>query len=370
MVIGVSKEIKIKENRVGMTPAGVGKLTKLGHKIFVEKNAGVGSGFADKEYQKAGAQILNSGREVYKKSQMIVKIKEPQEKEFAYFRPGLIIFTYLHLAAERKLTLKLLAEKITGIAYETVEKNGKLPLLSPMSQVAGRMATQVGAHYLEKSQGGKGVLLGGVEGVKPGKVVILGYGSVSRNACQMARGLGAEVLVITRDSLDVRRINNQKNPLFHAVISTPKNITQALKSADLLISGVLVPGACAPKIITKKMIKNMQPGSVFVDVAIDQGGSSETSHPTSHLKPTYLVDGVIHYCVTNMPGAVPHTSTLAITNATLPYIIKLAKGGIKAVKKDQDFAKGVNTYQGHLTYQAVAQAFGMKHVPLEEISNF
>lgn len=368
MKIGIPKEIKIKENRVGMTPRGVGKLTSAGHQVFIEKSAGVGSGFPDLEYKSNGAKILPSAKEVYQKAEMIIKIKEPLETEFKLIKDNQIIFTYLHLAAEKKLTKFLLKKKVCGIAYETVEKNGKLPLLSPMSQVAGRMSVQIGAHYLEKTNGGRGVLLGGVEGVDPGKVVILGYGMVSRNALEMARGLGAEILVITRNKKDVENINKKKNPLLRAKVSNPKNIGEALKTADLVVSGVLIPGASAPKIVTRAMIKKMKPGAVIVDVAIDQGGSLETSKPTSHTNPIYLVDGVIHYCVTNMPGAVPRTSTLAITSATLPYALKLAKlGVVKAVKNDSSLAKGMNTYQGKLTYKAVAEAFSLSYTPLKQL---
>lgn len=368
MIIGIPKEIKIKENRVGMTPRGVGKLIKVGHQVFLEKSAGVGSGFADSEYESNGAKILPSAKEVYQIAEMILKIKEPLEAEFKLIKENQIIFTYLHLAAEEKLTKFLLKKKVCGIAYETVEKNGKLPLLSPMSQVAGRMSVQVGAHYLEKTNGGRGVLLGGVEGVKPGKVVILGYGMVSRNALEMARGLGAEVLVITRNKKDVESINKKKNPLFRAKVSNAHNIGEALKTVDLLVSGVLIPGASAPKIVTRSMVKKMKKGAVIVDVAIDQGGSLETSKPTSHTNPTYLVDGVIHYCVTNMPGAVPRTSTLAITSATLPYVLKLARlGVVEAVKNDPSLAKGINTYQGKLTYAAVARAFNLPYTALKKL---
>lgn len=371
MIIGVPKEIKIKENRVGMTPSGVKKLVSLGHSVIVEKSAGVGSGFSDEEYKQAGAKIAANAKETYRAAGMIVKIKEPLSSEFSYIQKDQIIFTYLHLAAVEELTKFLLKKSVTGIAYETVElKDGSLPLLAPMSQVAGRMSVQVGAHFLEKTHGGRGVLLGGVEGVKPGKVVVLGYGVVSQNATQMARGLGAEVLVVTRNINTVRGINSQKNPLFRALVSTKANIAKALKEADLVVSGVLIPGASAPKLVTEGMIREMKPGSVIVDVAIDQGGSLATSCPTSHTDPVFNKHGVIHYCVTNMPGAVPRTSTLAITQATLPYIIKLAeKGFVKAVKTDPALAKGVNTYKGYLTYQGVAEAFGLKYTPLEKILN-
>ncbi len=369
MIIGVPKEIKNKENRVGMTPRGVGKMVKAGHQVLVQKDAGVGSGFLDVEYKKFGAKIINSAKEVYKKADMIVKIKEILEPEFELVQEGQTIFTYLHLAAEKKLTKFLLKKKVTGIAYETVETdNHELPLLEPMSQVAGRMSIQVGAHFLEKTQGGRGVLLGGTDEVYPAKVVVLGYGIVGGNAVQMARGLGADVTVFDVDQKKIDRINKSKDELFKAKFSSKKNIADALKDADLVVGAVLVAGACAPKLVSREMIKSMKPGSVVVDVAIDQGGCFETSKPTSHENPIYLVDGVIHYCVTNMPGAVARTSALALTERTIDYAISLAnKGVVKAVKQDKALAKGVNTYQGKLTCQGVAEAFDLKYTPLDNV---
>lgn len=361
MIIGTVREIKNKENRVGLTPAGVGKLVKDGNKILVEKDAGIGSGFSNKEYTDAGAKIINSTREVWAKSEMIVKIKEPLQEEFKYLRKGLILFTYLHLAAEKSLTDELLKKQVIGIAYETVElPNKALPLLKPMSEVAGRLATQVGAHYLEKSHGGRGVLLGGVTGVKPGNVTILGSGNVGFNALQIAYGFGANVTIFGRDKEKLAKIKKDY-PKIKTAISNQVNIEKVLPETDLLIGAVLVTGAKAPRILTKKMISLMPKGSVFVDVSIDQGGISETSKPTSHSNPIYEVEGVIHYSVTNMPGAVPRTSTLAITNATISYVLEMGHLGlVKALKKDLPLAKGVNTYLGKLTNKPVAEAFKMK----------
>lgn len=369
MIIGIPKEIKNKENRVGMTPAGVAKLTKAGHIVYVEKNAGVGSGFSDAEYKKSQAKILPTAKAVYKIADMIVKIKEPLEQEFSLIKVGQTVFTYLHLAAEKSLTKFLLSQKVTGIAYETVETSDhRLPLLEPMSQVAGRMSVQVGAHYLEKTNGGRGVLLGGTQTVAPAKVVILGYGFVGANAAQMAKGLGADVTILDIDDKKIAMINKEKNHLFKAKKSTSAIIAKEIQDADLVVGAVLIPGAKAPKLVTKDMIKTMNPGAVVVDVAIDQGGCMETSKPTSHEHPVYTVNDVIHYCVTNMPGAVARTSTLAITNATLPYILAIAKyGPVEAIKKDKDLAKGVNTYQGKLTYEAVADAFNLKYTSLQDL---
>jgi len=369
MIIGVPKEIKNHENRVGLTPDGVTKITASGHTVYIEHNAGIGSGFKDSEYIKARAKILPSAKSVYKASEMIVKIKEPLAQEFALIQTKQIIFTYLHLAAEKKLTQFLLKNKVAGIAYETVETPDKhLPLLEPMSQVAGRMSIQVGAHFLEKTHGGRGVLLGGTTDVLPANVVVLGYGIAGSNAVQMARGLGANVLVFDVDQKKIKQINNKNNPLFKAELSNSSNIAKALLEADLVVGAVLIPGAKAPKLVTKKMIKNMQDGSVIVDIAIDQGGSMETSEPTNHEHPIYKVFGVTHYCVTNMPGAVARTSTLALTARTLPYILELAnKGFTKAIKDNRDLAKGVNTFNGKLTCQGVANAFSLPCDCVEKI---
>ena len=367
MTIGTVKEIKTAEGRVGLTPAGVDLLIKDGHKVLVEKSAGEKSGFSDEAYKSAGAKIVFEASDIYKESEMIIKVKEPQKSEYTYYRPGLILYTYLHLAAEEELTNMLLEKKVVGVAYETIElSDGSLPLLTPMSEVAGRMATQIGAWFLQKPNGGKGRLLGGVTGVRPGHVVIFGTGSVGTNAMQMAVGLGAKVTIFGRNLQALRRINDIYQGRVITQFSSPMAIEEALPSADLVISGVLVTGAKAPKMITKNMLKKMREGSVLVDVSIDQGGSFETSKPTTHTDPVYTVDAVLHYCVTNMPGAVPQTSTRALTNATLSYARDIAKKGIKkAVLEDAALAKGINTIDGKCTYEAVSQAFGLSYTPLE-----
>lgn len=365
MIVGTVKEIKNHENRVGLTPEGVNKLIKAGHSVLVEKNAGIGSGFSNQEYIKAGAKIINSAQKVWAKSEMIVKIKEPLKEEFKHLKKDLLLFTYLHLAAEKTLTEELLKKSVIGIAYETVElANGTLPLLKPMSEVAGRLAPQMGAHFLEKSHGGRGVLLGGVTGVKPGNVTILGSGNVGINALQIAYGFGANITLFGRSMEKMAKIK-KLYPKIEIMISNKENIEKVLPQTDLLVGAVLVTGARAPRILTRKMISLMPKGSVFVDVSIDQGGISETSRPTFHSDPVFVVDGVIHYCVTNMPSAVPRTSTLAITQATLPYVMKLVNFGLaKAIKSDLSLAKGVNTYLGKLTNKAVAEAFGKKYEKL------
>lgn len=367
MIIGSVKEIKNGENRVGLTPYGADALVKKGHSVIVEKSAGVNSGFPDEEYKKAGAKILSTAEQVYKQAEMIIKVKEPQKSEFKYYRPGQILYTYLHLAAEKEVTEMLLQKKVTGIAYETIElPDGSLPLLTPMSEVAGRMAVQVGAWFLQKPNGGEGILLGGVPGVLPGKVVILGTGVVGTNAAKMAMGLGAKTTIFGRNHERLRYLDDAFGPLLTTQFSHPAAIEEAVYQADLVVSGVLVTGAKAPKLITKKMLKKMKKGSVIVDVSIDQGGSTETSHATSHKDPIYEVDGIIHYCVTNMPGAVPHTSTLALTNTTLKYALDIANKGVKkAVSVDPALAKGINTIDGKCTYKAVAEAFGLKYSPID-----
>lgn len=369
MIVGTVKEIKIGEGRVGLTPYGADVLIKNGHKVIVEKDAGVNSGFSNEEYEKAGAKIIATAAEVYKNAEMIIKVKEPQKAEFKYHRPGLILYTYLHLAAEPEVTKMLLEKRVTGIAYETVELgNGSLPLLIPMSEVAGRMAIQVGAWFLQKPNGGEGKLLGGVPGVMPGNVVILGTGAVGINAAKMAAGLGAKVTIFGRNLNSLRYLDDVFMGQVNTAFSHHIAIENAAAQADLIVSGVLVTGAKAPKLITRKMLKKMKKGSVIVDVSIDQGGSTETSRPTSHKDPVYEVDGVIHYCVTNMPGAVPHTSTLALTNATIKYALDLANKGVeKTVADDSALAKGVNTIDGKCTYKAVAEALKLKYAPLESI---
>lgn len=369
MIVGTVKEIKIGENRVGLTPYGAYSLIKSGHKVLVEKNAGLGSGFPDEEYKKVGAEIVSRTSSVYNRADMIIKVKEPQREEFKYYRAGLILYTYLHLAAEKDVTKMLLSKKVTGIAYETVElSNGSLPLLAPMSEVAGRMSVHIGAWFLHKPNGGEGRLLGGVPGVSAAKVVVLGTGSVGKNAAKMASGMGAKVVIFGRNINRLRHIDDIFAGKVETRVSSPLAIEEEVKDADLIVSGVLITGAKAPKLITRKMLKKMKKGAVIVDVAIDQGGSTETSKPTSHANPVYEVDGIVHYCVTNMPGAVPHTSTLALTNATIKYALDLANKGVeKAVTEDKALAKGVNTYNGKLTYKAVADTFNISYTPLEEI---
>ncbi len=358
MTIGVPREVKDHESRVGITPAGGKALVEAGHKVLVETGAGDLSAFTDDEYQNAGAEIVGSAYDTWRLADMVVKVKEPVEKEYGYFRDGLVLFTFLHLAPLTQLTDALLAKKVTGIAYETVrDRANALPLLTPMSEVAGRMSVQVGASYLEKERGGRGVLLGGVPGVPPGNVVILGGGIVGTNAAKIALGLGAKVTLIDLNLNRLRELDDIFNGRLHTLASNSYNIARATQEADLLIGGVLIPGAAAPKIVTKAMVSKMRKGAVIVDVAIDQGGCIETARPTTFSDPSFVVDGVVHYCVTNMPAAVPNTSTLALTNATFPYVLKLAKLGITAaIQNDPGIAEGVNTYGGVLTYAAVGTA--------------
>ena len=369
MKIGTVKEIKIGENRVGLTPYGVDLFVKNGHTVFVEKSAGVGSGFNDTDYRQAGATVLPSAKDVYAKADMIVKVKEPQKSEFPYFRAGLILYTYLHLAAEPEVTAMLLAKKVTGVAYETIElPDLSLPLLTPMSEVAGRMAVHVGAWFLHKPHGGVGRLIGGVPGVDPANVVILGTGVVGTNAAKMASGMGANVTMFGRNLERLRYLDDIFHGYVHTAVSHPMAVEEALIHADIVVGGVLVVGAKAPKLITKKLVKKMKEGAVIVDVSIDQGGTSETSRPTSHADPVYTVDGVVHYCVTNMPGAVPHTSTRALTNATIKYGLDIAnKGLIPAVHDDPALFKGINTYKGKCTYQAVADDLKLSYTPLDDL---
>ena len=357
MIIGVPKEVKDHESRVGITPAGAKALTEAGHKVLVEHNAGQLSSFPDDDYQAVGAEIVGDAGNVWGKADMVVKVKEPVEQEYWHFREGLTLFTYLHLAPLKELTEKLLAKKVTGIAYETVkDRTGALPLLTPMSEVAGRLSVQVGAAYLEKEHGGRGVLLGGVPGVPPGNVCIIGGGIVGTNAAKMALGLGAKVTLIDLNLNRLRDLDDIFNGRLYTLASNSYNVERAASEADLLIGGVLIPGAAAPKIVTRAMVGKMKKGAVIVDVAIDQGGCIETAKPTTHSNPSYEVDGVVHYCVTNMPAAVPNTSTLALTNATFPYVMKLANiGALPALKADPGLAEGLNTYNGKLTYEAVAQ---------------
>ena len=369
MIIGVPKEIKDHESRVGITPAGVKALSEAGHKVLVETHAGELSAFTDDDFQGAGAEIVGSPHNVWGMADMVVKVKEPVEREYGFFRPGLVLFTYLHLAPLPVLTDSLLSKKVTGIAYETIrDKQGTLPLLTPMSEVAGRMSVQVGASYLEKEKGGRGVLLGGVPGVPPAKVCIIGGGIVGTNAAKIALGMGARVKIIDLNLNRLRELDDIFNGRLITVASNSYNVARATAEADLVIGGVLIPGAAAPKIVTKAMVSRMMKGAVIVDVAIDQGGCIETARPTTHSDPAYEVDGVVHYCVTNMPAAVPNTSTLALTNATFPYVMRLARDGAKAaILSDDGIREGVNTYDGRLTYNAVAQSQGKPWRAVREI---
>jgi len=358
MIIGVPKEIKDNEARVGITPAGVKALTEAGHKVLIETQAGALSAFPDEEYQNAGAEIVGEAGYVWGKSDMVVKVKEPIEREYVFFREGLVLFTYLHLAPLPALTDKLLETKIIGIAYETVrDRQGTLPLLTPMSEVAGRMSVQVGAAYLEKEHGGRGILLGGVPGVPPAHVTILGGGVVGTNAAKIALGFGAKVTLVDVNLNRLREIDDIFGGRVYTLASNSYNLACATREADLVIGGVLIPGATAPKLVTRAMVSQMKKGAVIVDVAIDQGGCVETARPTSHSNPSYVVDGVVHYCVTNMPGAVPNTSTLALTNATFPYVLRIANlGAREALKQDAGLAEGLNTWTGKLTYRGVAES--------------
>ena len=367
MHVGLPKEIKDNEYRVGLTPAGVRALTDAGHKVVVERNAGEGSGFADDLYERAGATMLGSADEVWEQGEMIVKVKEPIAPEYPRMREGQLLFTYLHLAPDKELTRQLLERKVTGIAYETItDKRGTLPLLTPMSEVAGRMAVQVGAHYLEKMSGGRGILLGGVPGVPAAQVVIIGGGVVGTNAAKIAVGMGAHVTIIDNNLDRLRELDDIFLSKISTLASSAYMIHDAISQADLIIGAVLVPGAAAPRLVTRNMLKDVPNGAVIVDVAVDQGGCIETTHPTTHSNPTYYVEGVLHYCVANMPGAVPRTSTFALTNATLPYALKLAnKGFMEAISSDPGLKAGVNTYAGHVTYEAVALDQGLEYTSVD-----
>lgn len=369
MIVGLPKEIKDNEYRVGLTPAGVRALSDGNHQVIVERSAGEGSGFDDALYQRAGAQIIDSADDVWAKADMIVKVKEPIAPEYPRMREGQLLFTYLHLAPDRKLTEQLIQRKVTGIAYETItDRRGGLPLLTPMSEVAGRMAIQVGAHYLEKMAGGRGILLGGVPGVPAARVVIIGGGVVGTNAAKIAVGMGAHVTMIDNNLDRLRELDDIFLSKISTLASSAYMIHDAISNADLIIGAVLVPGAAAPMLVTRNMLKDVPNGAVIVDVAVDQGGCIETTHPTTHSNPTYYVEGVLHYCVANMPGAVPRTSTFALTNATLPYALKLANlGFLDAIRSDSGLKAGVNTYAGHCTYEAVAQAQQIPYTGLDAL---
>ena len=367
MIVGILKEIKSSENRVSMTPAGVEVLKQKGQIVLVERNAGVNSGFDDAEYFRAGAEIIETAAEVFSRSEMVMHVKEPLPLEYGLIRKDQIVFTYLHLAAAEELTRALIHSQSVNIAYETIQKvDGSLPLLTPMSEVAGRMAIQEGARYLEMAQGGQGVLLGGVPGVDPGTVLVIGGGIVGTNAAKMACGLGAKVYLLDTSLDRLRYLSDVMPSNCFLLMSTPAAIRKLVREADVVIGAVLIPGTKAPRLVTRDMLKTMKKGSVLVDVAIDQGGCFETSKPTTHTDPTYVIDNVIHYCVANMPGAVAKTSTLALTNATLPYVLEIArKGWKKAMQDNPEIRAGANVVQGHVTYGGVAEAFGL---PLVDIA--
>jgi alanine dehydrogenase len=368
MKIGIPKEIKNNENRVAITPAGVDAFVKAGHPVLIETNAGSGSGFTDEDYAAAGATILHRAADVWANADMIMKVKEPLPSEYGYFRDGLILFTYLHLAAEPELARELTDKGVTAVAYETVEVNRTLPLLMPMSEVAGRMAPQIGAQFLEKPFGGKGVLLGGVPGVKRAKVTIVGGGIVGTNAAKIAVGLGAQVTIIDLNPERLRQLDDIFGTDIQTMMSNPLNIAEAVSESDLVVGAVLIPGAKAPKLVNESMIRSMKPGSVVVDVAIDQGGIIETvDRITTHDNPTFVKHGVVHYAVANMPGAVPRTSTIALTNVTLPYGLQIAnKGIIRAVQENKALLQGVNVAGGSISYKAVADSLGYEYVPVEQ----
>ena len=368
MIIGVPKEIKLQEHRIGLTPDSVQVLTKKGHEVLIQNNGGFEAGFTNENYKNAGAKIVDTAEEIFKRSEIIVKVKEPQMNEVKMIRENQIIFTYLHLAAAKELTQGLIKSKSICIAYETVtDDNGRLPLLAPMSAVAGRMSIQAGAHSLEKNQKGRGLLLGGAPGVEPANVVILGGGVVGENAAIIATGMRGNVYVVDKSKKRLEELHKQFGDKIIPTESNKTDLKKLVSECDLLVGGVLIPGAEAPKLVTKEMIKLMKRGSVIVDVAIDQGGCVETSKPTTHGDPTYIVDDVVHYCVANMPGGVPRTSTIALNNATLPFLVKLAnKGYQKALGEDKNFIAGLNIHKGEVTYKAVADVFGHNYVTPEE----
>jgi len=371
MRIGVPKEIKPQENRIGLTPDSVKILTSNGHEVLVEANGGFEAGFDNEQYEKSGAKIVNKAADIFNDSDIIVKVKEPLSNEIKMIKEDQIVFTYLHLAASKELTEGLVKSKSICIAYETItDNNGRLPLLAPMSAVAGRMSVQAGAHCLEKNQKGRGILLGGAPGGEPGKVVILGGGVVGENAAIIATGMGAKVYIVDKSRERLKKLTEIFGNKIIPQISNETDLEKLVSECDLLVGGVLVPGAEAPKLVTKKMIKKMRRGSVIVDVAIDQGGCVETSKPTTHANPTYIVDDIVHYCVANMPGGVPRTSTLALNKATLPFLSKLAKEGLKkALMSDSNFMAGLNVYKGNVTYKAVAEAFGQKYISPNDLIN-
>jgi len=369
MIIGVPKEIKIQEYRVGLVPAGVQKLVKAGHTVLVQKGAGLGSGISDEEYVKRGAKIVKTAAEVWKNSEMVVKVKEPIAPEYPLFQDGQVLYTYFHMAAAPEMVAPLTKKNVAAVAYETIQlPNGSLPLLQPMSEVAGRMAIQVGASYLEKERGGKGVLLGGVPGVMPGRVTIIGGGTVGTHAAKMALGTGARVRILDVNIDRLRYLDDIFGGRVTTLYSDPATVEDSVRWCDLLVGAVLIPGARAPRLVTKEMIKEMEPGSVIVDVAVDQGGCIETCKATTHENPVFTVFGVVHYCVANMPGAVARTSTFALTNATIGYAEKIAKHGlVGAIGKFPELAGGINTYKGNVTHKGVAEGVRAKYVPLDKL---
>ncbi len=369
MIIGVPKEIKDNENRVAITPAGVKEFSQAGHQLFVQKSAGIGSGITDQEYQDAGASILDTAEQVFKQTEMVIKVKEPMPTEYQLIKTEQVVFTYFHFAASRELTKAMMDRHCVSIAYETVETEDKrLPLLNPMSEVAGKMAGHIAAYYLALPYGGRGVLMGGVPGVKPAKVVVIGGGTVGTNAAKVAAGIGANVIIFDINLDRLKYLDDIMPKNINCLVSNQHNVEQEIKDADALIGAALIPGTAAPKVVTEEMVKMMPANSVIVDVAIDQGGCIETSKPTSHSKPTYKLHGVLHYCVTNMPGAFARTSTFALTNATLPYALEIAnKGYQKAIISNPAIAKGLNIIDGKITYKPVADTFGFTYYPINEL---
>ena len=368
MIIGVPKEIKEEENRVAITSTGVSAFVSHGHKVIVERGAGLGSGIQDRSYEAAGATLLDTAQEIWERSDLVMKVKEAELDELEYLRPGLILYAYLHLAANENLTRSLTKKKVTSIAYETIQlEDRSLPLLTPMSEIAGRLSLQVGAWCLQAENGGRGLLLGGASGVRPGKVVILGAGIAGSNACQVATGMGAFVSILDVNPSKLRYINDILGGRITTLMSNRANLEEEVVDADLVVGGVLIPGAKTPKLITRSLVRMMKPGAAIVDISIDQGGCGETSHPTTHTQPIYLEEEVVHYCVTNMPAIVPYTSTYALTNATLAYGLEIAdRGVVNAMREIPALAKGLNTYKGKITHEGVANAFGLRSVPVEE----
>jgi alanine dehydrogenase len=369
MIIGVPKEIKTEENRVAVTPTGVAGFVARNHKVLIEKGAGLGSGLIDRAYEGTGATLVDSAEEVWRRADMIMKVKEPQESEYPLLRPGMILFTYLHLAADESVTRALLDRKVTAIGYETIQlDDGSLPLLAPMSEIAGRLSIQVGAWCLQAENGGRGILLGGASGVRPAKVVILGAGMSGKAACQVAAGMGAYVSILDVDATKLRYVHDILGSHVTTLMSNRANVEEEVVDADLVVGSVLIPGAQAPKLIPRSLARRMKPGAAFVDISIDQGGCAETSRPTHHRKPIYLEEEVVHYCVTNMPAIVPNTSTYALTNSTLSYGLELANRGIPvALLRNRALARGLNTFDGKVTYEGVASAFNLPWTPVEEV---